>query len=49
MGCGSEGDGHSHGGHGCHVNDADGLVVVKQNVAFFFFFTFIVCKGEFYF
>lgn len=46
MGCGSDGDGHSHGGHGCHVNDADGLVVVKQNVAFFFFFHFYSLQGR---
>lgn len=35
VGCGSDGGGHGHGGHGCQGNDADGLLVVKQNVAFF--------------
>lgn len=30
--CGGDGGGHRHS---CHGNDADGLVVVKQNVVFF--------------
>lgn len=36
MECGGNGGGHHHS---CHGNDADGLVVVKQSVVFFYFYS----------